>query len=102
MMRDEVGLDPRAIGGPWAAAGSSFASFVFGAIIPLLPFLLLTGSAALIGSVVLSLTALFLLGLGVSHLTGRPPLPCGFRQMALGGAAALVTFIIGQAIGSAL
>ena len=102
MMRDEVGLDPRAIGGPWAAAGSSFASFVFGAIIPLLPFLLLTGTPALVGSVVVSLVALFLLGLGVSRLTGRPPLLCGFRQMALGGAAALVTFLIGQAIGSAL
>ena len=102
MMRDEVGLDPRAIGGPWAAAGSSFASFVFGAVIPLLPFLLLTGSAALIGSVVLSLVALFLLGLGVSRLTGRPPILCGLRQMTLGGAAALVTFIIGQVIGSVL
>ena len=102
MMRDEVGLDPRAIGGPWAAAGSSFAAFVSGAVIPLLPFLLLTGTAALLGSVGISLIALFLLGIGVSRLTGRPPLVCGFRQMALGGTAAIVTFIIGQAIGSVL
>ena len=102
MMRDEVGLDPKAIGGPWAAAGSSFTAFVFGAIIPLLPFLLLTGTAALVGSVVISLSALFLLGLGVSRLTGRPPFICGFRQMALGGAAAITTFIIGQGIGSVL
>ena len=48
------------------------------------------------------LIALFLLGIGVSRLTGRPPLVCGFRQMALGGTAAIVTFIIGQAIGSVL
>ncbi len=101
MMRDEVGLDPRSIGGPWAAAGSSFIAFVSGAIIPLLPFLLLTGTAALVGSVVVSLTALFLLGLGVSRLTGRPPIVCGLRQMALGGVAALTTFVIGKAIGSA-
>jgi vacuolar iron transporter family protein len=102
MMRDEVGLDPRSIGGPWAAAGSSFAAFVSGAIIPLLPFLLLTGMAAFVGSVVLSLAALFLLGLGVSQLTGRPPIICGLRQLALGGVAALTTFLIGQAIGSAV
>ena len=102
MMRDEVGLDPRAIGGPWAAASSSFLAFVAGAIIPLLPFLLLVGTPALIGGVVISLAALFLLGLGVSRLTGRPPLRCGLRQMGLGGIAALITFVIGQAIGTAV
>jgi vacuolar iron transporter family protein len=102
MLRDEVGLDPKAIGGPWAAATSSFVAFVSGAIIPLLPFLLLTGTTAFIGSVALSLTALFLLGLGVSFLTGRPPVRCGLRQLTLGGAAALVTYLIGQAIGTAL
>ena len=102
MMRDEVGLDPKAIGGPWAAAISSFLAFISGAIIPLLPFLLLTGTPALIGGVAISLGALFLLGLGVSRLTGRPPLRCGLRQMGLGGIAALITFLIGQAIGSAI
>jgi VIT1/CCC1 family predicted Fe2+/Mn2+ transporter len=102
MMRDEVGLDPKAIGGPWAAAISSFLAFISGAIIPLLPFLLLTGTPALVGGVAISLGALFLLGLGVSRLTGRPPLRCGLRQMGLGGIAALITFLIGQAIGTAI
>jgi VIT1/CCC1 family predicted Fe2+/Mn2+ transporter len=102
MLRDEVGLDPRAIGGPWAAAVSSFIAFVSGAFIPLLPFLLLSGTAAFMGSLVLSLIALFLLGLGVSFLTQQPPIRCGLRQLALGGIAALVTFLIGQAIGTAL
>jgi vacuolar iron transporter family protein len=100
MLRDEVGLDPRAIGGPWAAAVSSFLAFVSGALIPLLPFLLLAGTTALVTSVVVSLGALFLLGLGVSRLTGRPALRCGLRQLGLGGIAALITFLIGQAIGS--
>jgi VIT1/CCC1 family predicted Fe2+/Mn2+ transporter len=102
MMRDEVGLDPKAIGGPWAAAISSFLAFISGAIIPLLPFLLLTGTPALVGGVAISLGALFLLGLGVSRLTGRPPLRCGLRQLGLGGIAALITFLIGQAIGTAI
>jgi VIT1/CCC1 family predicted Fe2+/Mn2+ transporter len=102
MLRDEVGLDPKAIGGPWAAAVSSFTAFVSGAIIPLLPFLLLSGTPALLGSVALSLGALFLLGVGVSVLTQQPAVRCGLRQLALGGIAALVTFVIGQAIGTAL
>ena len=102
MMRDEVGLDPKSIGGPWAAAISSFLAFVSGALIPLLPFLLLAGTTALVTSVVVSLGALFLLGLGVSRLTGRPALRCGLRQLGLGGVAALITFLIGQAIGTAV
>lgn len=102
MMRDEVGLDPKAIGGPWAAAISSFLSFVAGALIPLFPFLVLSGDPAFFGSIAVSLIALFILGVGVSRLTLRPWLPLGVRQMALGGAAALVTFLIGRAIGASV
>jgi VIT1/CCC1 family predicted Fe2+/Mn2+ transporter len=100
MMRDEVGLDPSNIGGPWAAASSSFLAFTFGALIPLVPFLLLNGAPALLTSVVVSLAALFLLGLGVSRLTSRPALQSGLRQLGLGGIAALITYLIGQAIGT--
>jgi VIT1/CCC1 family predicted Fe2+/Mn2+ transporter len=100
MMRDEVGLDASNIGGPWTAASSSFAAFFVGALIPLLPFLMLTGTQALVTSVVVSLVALFGLGVGVSLLTKRSWLVSGLRQMALGGVAALVTFLVGQAIGA--
>jgi VIT1/CCC1 family predicted Fe2+/Mn2+ transporter len=100
MMRDEVGLDPSNIGGPWAAAISSFSAFFVGALIPLVPFLLLSGTPALVTSVVVSLVALFGLGVGVSLLTKRSWLVSGVRQMALGGVAALVTYLVGQAIGA--
>ncbi|MFN8624140.1 MAG: VIT1/CCC1 transporter family protein [Chloroflexota bacterium] len=102
MMRDEVGLDPKAIGGPWAAAISSFSAFFVGAIIPLLPFLITSGTPPLVTSVVISLVALFGLGVGVSVLTHRSWWKSGLRQMALGGIAALVTFIVGQAIGASV
>jgi VIT1/CCC1 family predicted Fe2+/Mn2+ transporter len=102
MMRDEVGLDPRNIGGPWAAAASSFAAFFVGALIPLIPFLLLTGTAALVSGVAISLAALFTLGVGVSLLTRRSALRSGLRQLALGGIAALVTYLVGQAIGASV
>ena len=102
MMRDEVGLDPKNIGGPWAAAGSSFTAFVGGALIPLIPFLLMSGTSALVTSVVISLVALFGLGVGVSFLTKKSWLMSGVRQLALGGAAALVTYLVGQAIGASV
>src|SRR5689334_21300113 len=36
----ELGVDPREKPSPWVAAGSSFAMFAIGAVIPLIPFLL--------------------------------------------------------------
>ena len=62
--------------------------------------LLTSGTAALVSSVVISLIALFGLGVGVSFLTRRPWLRSGLRQLSLGGLAALVTYLVGQAIGA--
>lgn len=39
LVREELGVDPQEFGGsPWAAAGSSFGPFAFGAIFPVAPF----------------------------------------------------------------
>jgi VIT1/CCC1 family predicted Fe2+/Mn2+ transporter len=64
-----------------------------------LPYLLLTGTAAFVASIVLSLIALFLVGAGVSLLTGRGVLFSGFRQVGIGAAAAIVTYVVGSIIG---
>jgi VIT1/CCC1 family predicted Fe2+/Mn2+ transporter len=97
---EEVGLDARSIGSPLAAGGSSFVAFTAGALIPLLPFLLASGTTAFWGSVGLSLVALALLGYGIAVLTRRPILFSAARQMALGGAAAAVTFGVGRLLGA--
>ena len=47
----------------------------------------------------LSLAALFLVGAGVSLLTGRGVLFSGLRQLGIGAAAAAVTFAVGRLIG---
>jgi VIT1/CCC1 family predicted Fe2+/Mn2+ transporter len=53
--REELGIDMHeGLGNPWAAAGSSFVMFSLGALVPLLPFLFLTGAAAVLLSAVLS------------------------------------------------
>lgn len=98
-IREELGLDPDELGSPWGAAAYSFASFAIGAVIPLAPFLLTDGLAAVALSVALALTALFIVGALVSLLTGRGLLFSGFRQVGIGGAAALVTYIVGSLIG---
>ena len=46
-----------------------------------------------------SLAALFVVGALVSLLSGRSLLFSGFRQVGLGAAASIVTFLVGRAIG---
>jgi VIT1/CCC1 family predicted Fe2+/Mn2+ transporter len=99
LIREELGLDPDELGAPLRAAGGSFAAFALGAFVPVLPYLLLTGTNAFVASIVLSLAALFLVGAGVSLLTGRGVLFSGFRQVGIGAAAAIVTFVVGSIIG---
>jgi VIT1/CCC1 family predicted Fe2+/Mn2+ transporter len=95
--REELGLDPdEGLGSPWAAAGSSFATFSSGAAIPLVPFLFGSGNAAVATSAALALVALFAIGAGMSFLTGRPFYLAGLRMMLIGGGAALVTFGVGK------
>ena len=50
-------------------------------------------------SLAVSLVALFAVGAAVSLLTGRGMLFSGFRQLAIGLAAAIVTYAIGTVIG---
>lgn len=96
---EEVGLDARSIGSPWAAGGSSFLAFTLGALIPLVPYLLAAGGVAFTTSLVVSLAALFVLGISISRLTRRHPLTTALRQVLLGGIAAGVTFAVGSLIG---
>ena len=75
------------------AAGSSLASFSIGALLPLLPYLL--GATTLLASGVLAVVALFVAGALSARFTSRSWRFAGARQLALGVAAAAVTFGIG-------
>lgn len=95
--REELGLEPDGgLGSPWAAALSSFATFSIGAVVPLIPFWFGSGDAVVLASAVLSLVALFAVGAGMSYLTGRNFLVSGLRMMAIGAAAAAVTYAVGS------
>lgn len=98
-VREELGLDPDELGSPWGAATSSFVAFGIGAAVPLVPYLLLTGSSALIVAFAAAMVALFLVGAGVSLVTGRGLLFSASRQVLIGAAAAVVTFLVGTLIG---
>ncbi|MFB6548781.1 VIT1/CCC1 transporter family protein [Streptomyces sp. NPDC056405] len=98
--REELGIDPGDLPSPSVAAVSSFGSFALGALLPVLPFLL--GAGALWPAVVLSLAGLFLCGAVVAKVTARSWWYSGLRQLALGGAAAGVTYALGSLFGTAV
>jgi predicted membrane protein (TIGR00267 family) len=99
LLFEEVGLDDRSIGSPLQAGVSSFVAFTLGAFVPLLPYLLMRGQPAFVGSIVLSLMALALLGMGIARLTRRPAWYGASRQVVLGGIAAAVTYAVGVIVG---
>jgi VIT1/CCC1 family predicted Fe2+/Mn2+ transporter len=99
LVREELGLDEAGMSSPWAAAGGSFLAFCIGAIIPVIPYLVGGGDLVMFVAFGVSLVALFGLGSLVSLLTGRNLVYSGLRQVGIGAAAAVVTFMVGRLIG---
>ena len=98
--REEFGVDVDDLASPMLAAISSFLAFGLGALIPLLPYLLGVESPWL--AIGLSLVALFACGAVVTRLTARSWWFGGVRQLLLGGAAAGLTYLVGEAVGRSL
>lgn len=96
----ELGVDPQQLASPYTAALSSFASFVVGALLPLLPYLL--GAQSLLPAVVIAACGLFAAGATVSRVTARSWWYTGLRQLAFGMAAAGLTWGIGRLVGVSL
>jgi VIT1/CCC1 family predicted Fe2+/Mn2+ transporter len=91
-----------AVGSAWGAAGSSFAFFASGAVIPVIPYLLgLSGLTAVLIAAVLVGAALLLTGGIVGLLSGGSPSKRALRQLAIGYGAAAVTYLLGFAFGTA-
>ena len=101
MAREELGIDPQELGGSaWTAASSSFALFVVGAIVPVVPFTFFSSTAAVTMSLASSAVVLFGIGAGITRVTGRSPWRSGLRQLLIGMAAAAVTYGTGLLLGA--
>lgn len=98
--REELGVDPGELPSPMVAAVSSFGAFALGAILPVLPYLL--GARALWPALLVALIGLFACGAVVAKVTARTWWFSGVRQLALGGAAAGVTYVLGTLFGTAV
>ncbi len=100
LAREELSIDPAELGGSaWTAAITSFVLFAIGAIVPVFPYLFVTGMTGIMASAAVSTLGLFLVGAAITLMTGRNALVSGLRQVLFGLAAAAVTFGIGRLIG---
>lgn len=99
LAREELGLDPTALGSAWVAAASSFIAFGCGAALPVIPYLLTTGAQAFIASAVVCALSLFVVGGAISIFTGRNFFFSGFRMLGIGALAAGLTYLIGKLLG---
>ena len=103
MVREELGLDPNQLGGsPYAAGAASFLLFSIGAVIPLIPYFITSGTAALVAAVCCAALGLFTIGTLITLLTGRNAIFSGTRQLCFGLLAAGLTFGLGRLIGTAV
>lgn len=103
LSRDELGIDPDDLGGSaFVAALTSFLLFSVGAIIPVIPFFVVTGQTAIYASIAFSTIGLFLVGAITTLFTGRNVFYSGMRQIVFGLLAAAATYFIGSLIGVSL
>ncbi|MDX6311738.1 MAG: vacuolar iron transporter family protein [Streptomyces sp.] len=102
LAREELGLDPDALGSPWSAAASSLLAFALGAFVVVLPYLIGSGTAALLTAIGLAVLAMFAVGAGIGALNGRSVVRSGVRQVLVGALAAAVTYGVGRLIGTSV
>jgi VIT1/CCC1 family predicted Fe2+/Mn2+ transporter len=94
--REKVfGLGSAEINRPLQAALVMGLSFSVGAVIPIVPYLIMRGMNALYISIVLSAVTLFGVGVFKGHLSGKSLMLSGMQFFAIAVSAALLSYLIG-------
>lgn len=73
-----------------------FTSYIFGGVIPLVPYLFMPISSAVFCSIIFSAVGLFFLGVSTSRFTNIKWWRIGSRVLLLGAVSTAVGFLIGQ------
>lgn len=92
------GLGSAEINRPLQAALVMAASFIMGALIPIVPYFVLKGTAALYLSIALSALTLFAVGVFKGRLAGKSQLRSGVQFFAIAVSAALLGYLIGLVV----
>ena len=95
---EEFGTSAAAAGNAGEAALAAGVSTGIGAIIPVIPFMITTGTAAIIAAAVVSLIAHFLVGAAKSLVTLRTWWSAGLEMTLAGVIVGGATYLVGLAL----
>lgn len=99
--REELGINPSSLGSPFAAAGASFVAFAIGALLPVLPWFITSGAAAIMASVIVGALIALAVGWALAGFTGRSKILSALRQLGIAVVAAGATTLVGHFVGGA-
>lgn len=97
--REELGIDPGALGSPGGAALASFGTFSVGALLPLLPWLFGGGAGAVVASVVLGVIGAATVGVLLARSTHGSYPRLILRYVGIAVLASSVTYLVGSLVG---
>jgi VIT1/CCC1 family predicted Fe2+/Mn2+ transporter/rubrerythrin len=92
----ELTLAPQRLGAPVRDALVMAVAFGSASLVPLVPFVLMQGLSALGGSAVLTLVALFSVGVLKARVAGVSAMRSGFEVAVLAAASGLISFGLGR------
>ncbi len=94
--REEFGIDPQDLPSAMKAALISFACFLIGAFLPVIPWLAGSGNSAKIASISIGVVAAAAVGWGIGWVGSNKPAKTMIRQVAILLGACAVTYGIGH------
>lgn len=100
MAHRELRIYPKKLKKPVQGGVSMFFAYIIGGSIPIIPYLFLPVSSAIILSIIATLIGLFILGSVTTKFTKRRWWKAGFEMFFVAGIAALVGYIIGTVANS--
>jgi len=95
---EEFGATPGETGNAVEAAAAAGISTGLGAIVPVIPFMITTGTAAIVAAAVVSLIAHFLVGAAKSLVTLRSWWSAGLEMTLAGVIVGGATYLVGLAL----
>lgn len=97
--REEFGIDPTQLPNPISVAMISLVTFLLGAFLPIVPWMIGGGNGARIASIVIGLAAAALAGGIIGRQAHRSVVRSALRQVAVLIIAVTVTYAVGSVVG---
>ncbi len=96
MAERELGITPAALAQPQKDALVMGGSYVVGGVLPILPYAVLGGVAAIVASIVVTLVALAGIGIAKARTVKQPVLPSVLQVTGVGAASGLLGYLLGE------